>query len=372
MIEELNKIETIDKILTDREKQVIDNIFLEQIENRNDDNRLSKIRAKIWAGTIENEDIKNLETQKAEINKEQYYLIQIAIYEKLRQKRNALQVVQQIEDEGITINGISEIKDRLKSKKTAFFDLDKWDQIIGWDISGTGEYEEEVRNVNNGRQSNSIKTKANDTVETETSISSEKVLKPKTRAKERRYITSEDIAKNNINLSTRNNERKQVSKKQKLDNKKITILQTMSTSLKQIIDEINCKYYVEMQPSKKKAVLPKEYYDLLQDIGKTNAEEKTRRTKLMQEILNEVYGDAQKRERYVKKYDKLQSIIESSNDNKRAKMELILVLINEGYKEVAKLEFGDDYEHIEQIIEQYRQRKMTANDVKISIDEYCI
>ncbi len=371
MIEELKKIETIDKILRDREKQAIDSIFLEQTKNSSN-NLLSKIRAKIWAGTIENEDIINIEKQKEEIDREQYYLIKIAIYEKLGQKRNALQVIEQIRAEGITIKGITEIRDRLKSKKVAFFDLDKWDQIIGWDVSKTEEYEQELRNVNNTEQNDRLKTQENNIIKTEPPVSSEKVLKPKNRAKERRYVTSEDIAKNNIKPSAKNDEKKQTPKKQKWDNKEITILQTLSYTLKQTIEEINYKYYVEMQPKVTKSILSKEYYDLLQDIGKTNLEEKKRRTKLMQDILKEVYGDGQIREKYVKKYDKLQSILECSSDNKRAKMELILVLINEGYKQVAKIEFGEEYDYIEKIIEQYGKRKMTAKEVKDSIDEYCI
>ncbi len=371
MIEELKKIETIDKILRDREKQAIDSIFLEQTKNSSN-NLLSKIRAKIWAGTIENEDIINIEKQKEEIDREQYYLIKIAIYEKLGQKRNALQVIEQIRAEGITIKGITEIRDRLKSKKVAFFDLDKWDQIIGWDVSKTEEYEQELRNVNNTEQNDRLKTQENNIIKTEPPVSSEKVLKPKNRAKERRYVTSEDIAKNNIKPSAKNDEKKQTPKKQKWDNKEITILQTLSYTLKQTIEEINYKYYVEMQPKVTKSILSKEYYDLLQDIGKTNLEEKKRRTKLMQDILKKVYGDGQIREKYVKKYDKLQSILECSSDNKRAKMELILVLINEGYKQVAKIEFGEEYDYIEKIIEQYGKRKMTAKEVKDSIDEYCI
>jgi len=53
-------------------------------------------------------------------------------------------------------------------------------------------------------------------------------------------------------------------------------------------------------------------------------------------------------------------------------MELILVLINEGYKDVAENEFKQEYQYIDQLIEEYNAKKKTPSEVRTCIDEYCL
>lgn len=84
---------------------------------------LSKIRKKLYLETIKQADIEEIKgkilVMKGE-EKKKYYLSLVAIYEKIGQRKNALQVIKEMEEEGIIVKKVGEIKNRLRSKKVIF------------------------------------------------------------------------------------------------------------------------------------------------------------------------------------------------------------------------------------------------------------
>jgi hypothetical protein len=264
------------------------------------------------------------------------------MYEKLGQKKNALELIRQIEKEGIKTQNLSAIKDRLKSKKRTRFDLDKWDSLIGWEVAITEQYnieEMKLKEKNANLYAKPIEAKSSeiDGKKLVAKESSNKVVSEETKKVQSSIITNIGTITRQVSPTKKTSNQKKKSNI-KETTKKATIETTMSSQLKDTIKKINVDYYVKMQPSKQV----------------TNAS-----------------IEAQKK--YIKKYDKLQSILGCSTDNKRAQMELMLVLINEGYKDIAKQEFPEqDYNFINDIINQYNAKKILPSKGKQKIDEYCI
>ena len=295
------------------------------------------IRAKIYVGTIENTEIEELKGKKQELGTVECYLIQVAIYEKLGQKNNALKVIKQMEEEGITVKGMAEIKDRLKSKKQMRFDLGKWDKLIGWDVARTEQYEQEEEKKKRLKDiEKEIKTdpKTQENKIAMISISNDRNIDNHVMREENKTViqpTRKDET-NNFNGTKKTRKKDKVSKESK------TIYQDMDQSLRKVIEEIQCKYYVRMQPSS----------------GNKD-------------------GDIGKQERYIKKYDKLQTVLNRDSSNKRMQMELMLILINEGYREDAKKSFPEeDYEFVDGIIKQYLEKRLKPKDAIKAVDEYCL
>ena len=94
--------------------------------------------------------------------------------------------------------------------------------------------------------------------------------------------------------------------------------------------------------------------------------------RLCRDKAEDIYKEAERVRKYIKKYDKLQSILECSEQNKRAKMELMLVLINEGYSNIVETEYPAEYKFINSLVEEYKKKEKTADVVKKEIDEYCL
>ena len=347
--------------------------FVEQLEEHEDD-ELTLIRSKIHVGTISNNDIPEILEKIKDIDKKQAYLIQIAIYEKLGQKRNAINVVKQIKEEGIQIKGLGAIEERLKSKKTQLFDLDRWDQVIGWRVSRTEQYEEEERKKEDQNKQQNITASKN----REISVAVQELPQEESK-KERvvsKYITSSDIVANtsvSAKIKTNNNTKKEKAKKGSVQR---TIETDLSEALKETISKINCYYYVHMQPQNSNKIGAKEHENLkIQIVNAKKDKMKIEQIKqeLKQKMLKNDYEEASRQEKYIKKYDKLQSILGCDTNNKRAQMELMLVLINEGYREVVKREFPEkDYEFVDEIIKGYYAKTIKPQDAKKEIDEYCM
>lgn len=302
------------------------------------------------------------------LDRTQYYLIQIAIYDRLKQKGNALNVIKQMEQEGIVVKGLGEIKQRLKTKKAVLFDLGKWDEIIGWSTMQTQDYEEERRILEQERKEQERQVSVISSKQEESSLE---------KKKEKR-----NCIKTNIDRVTRNMVGGTISgKKRKIEKGKIsedvkertreTISSRMSETLKKTIEKINCYYYINMQPQEVKRENEEEYQQLLQEIKQANVEDKKRLMGQMRRFLQPDYEEKARQEKYIKKYDKLQSLLGSSKDNKRAQMELMLVLINEGYREVVKKEFPkEDYSVIDETIKQYYAKTIVPEVAKQKIDDY--
>lgn len=304
-----------------------------------------KIRQKIYLQTITEDDIYKIK-ELIEKRKEQKenYLVLIAIYERIGQKQNALNVIKQMQQNGIEVKGIAQVRERLNSKKNRIYDILSWDKLIGWNITPiedeNSEKQDHELQVEKKDKKDSIteKTQCIQTQESETSNKLDKSEKIKETKKETQYIIQEGI-KQKSNSTPKSPKEKRV-KENNENREKRKIRDIVGVGVKEVTDKIGQTYYVQMQ---------------LYNDG----------------VLN-TRAEIERRQKYIKKYDKLQSILECSENNKRAKMELMLVLMNEGYSKVVENEFPKEYEYINKLVEEYKKKAKTAKGVRQEIDEYCL
>lgn len=305
-----------------------------------------QIRKKIYLQTITEEDIKKIK-ELIENNKEEKenYLVLIAMYERNSQKQNALNVIKQMQENNVEVKEIAKIKERLKSKKNRIFDMAKWDELIGWDVSNISNKEEieqetqiqikQHNNEENIRQKN-LEEKEEQDKEIKVEYNKEKETIEENRKS--KYIVQEGIKAQYSSKQRKSKD--EIKEKNSVKEEERKIRNVVGTSIKESIDKIGRTYYVQMQ---------------IYNDGALNT-----------------HAEIERRQKYIKKYDKLESILECSEKNKRAKMELILVLMNEGYSKVVQKEYPTEYEYINKLVEEYKNREKTAEKVKKEIDEYCL
>lgn len=307
-----------------------------------------KIRQKIYLQTITEDDIYKIK-ELIEKRKEQKenYLVLIAIYERIGQKQNALNVIKQMQQNGIEVKGIAQVRERLNSKKNRIYDMLSWDKLIGWNITPiedeNSEKQDHELQVEKKDKKDSIteKTQCIQTQESETSNKLDKSEKIKETKKETQYIIQEGIKQKSNSTPKSPKEKRVKENDENREKRKIRkIRDIVGVGVKEVTDKIGQTYYVQMQ---------------LYNDG----------------VLN-TRAEIERRQKYIKKYDKLQSILECSENNKRAKMELILVLMNEGYSKVVENEFPKEYEYINKLVEEYKKKAKTAKEVRQEIDEYCL
>lgn len=307
-----------------------------------------KIRQKIYLQTITEDDIYKIK-ELIEKRKEQKenYLVLIAIYERIGQKQNALNVIKQMQQNGIEVKGIAQVRERLNSKKNRIYDMLSWDKLIGWNITPiedeNSEKQDHELQVEKKDKKDSIteKTQCIQTQESETSNKLDKSEKIKETKKETQYIIQEGIKQKSNSTPKSPKEKRVKENDENREKRKIRkIRDIVGVGVKEVTDKIGQTYYVQMQ---------------LYNDG----------------VLN-TRAEIERRQKYIKKYDKLQSILECSENNKRAKMELMLVLMNEGYSKVVENEFPKEYEYINKLVEEYKKKAKTAKEVRQEIDEYCL
>lgn len=307
-----------------------------------------KIRQKIYLQTITEDDIYKIK-ELIEKRKEQKenYLVLIAIYERIGQKQNALNVIKQMQQNGIEVKGIAQVRERLNSKKNRIYDILSWDKLIGWNITPiedeNSEKQDHELQVEKKDKKDSIteKTQCIQTQESETSNKLDKSEKIKETKKETQYIIQEGIKQKSNSTPKSPKEKRVKENDENREKRKIRkIRDIVGVGVKEVTDKIGQTYYVQMQ---------------LYNDG----------------VLN-TRAEIERRQKYIKKYDKLQSILECSENNKRAKMELMLVLMNEGYSKVVENEFPKEYEYINKLVEEYKKKAKTAKEVRQEIDEYCL
>ena len=321
-----------------KEKKSIDMLFLEK---KGENKKLQhiedlKIREKIYLQKITEDDIvaikQLLEQHKDE---KEIYLVLIAVYERTGQKQNALNVIKRMQQNGIEVKGISIIKERIKSNKAQIYDMTKWDELIGWNVSPI-EYKEEENNttIENKEEEKLLDKEIPRSTEKE---NRGKKLESSNIEENNKYIIQKGIkqeSKGNTKTSStsrvKENKEKQAQK----------IGETIRENTKSAVNKIGITYYAKMRLCSDKA--------------------------------EDIYKEAERVRKYIKKYDKLQSILECSEQNKRAKMELILVLINEGYSNIVETEYPAEYKFINSLVEEYKKKEKTADVVKKEIDEYCL
>lgn len=305
-----------------------------------------RIRQKIYLKTITEDDIKKIK-ELIEERKEQKenYLVLIAIYERIGQKQNALNIIRQMQQNGLEVKGLAQVKERLNSKKARIYDMAKWDELIGWNVT-------QIENENGSKQNYELQVEKKDqkdsitektqyiqTQENKTNYKLDKVVKIKETKKKTQYIIQEGV-KQKSNSTQKSPKEKRVKENDE-NREKRKIRDIVGVGVKEVTDRIGQTYYVQMR---------------LYNGG----------------TLNTCAEKIERRQKYIKKYDKLQSILECSENNKRAKMELMLVLMNEGYSKVVENEFPREYEYINKLVEEYKKKTKTAKEVRQEIDEYCL
>ena len=292
----------------------------------------NRIRAKIRQETIEIGDIELIKREEKRLSQRDYYLLQIAIYEKIGQRQRALELIKQMEKEGLASKELTEIKERIKSKKAKIFDITNWDKVLGWQLEKSKEEEEWQKKFE--EKHNGI----------ETAKKVIKELQPREEIKhtsslklDEKAVKKESVWKYSKEVVEKKSKKKSEQKRKK-DNlsttKKETIAGAMSPVMQDVIKKLNLTYYVKMQPTNSDVVV---------------------------------------QNKYIKKYDKLQSILECSTSNRRAQMELMLVLMNEGYGEVVEKSFArEDIDFIQNLIEECKQKKLLVEEARKQIDAYCL
>ena len=320
-----------------KEKKSIDMLFLEK---KGENKKLQhiedlKIREKIYLQKITEDDIvaikQLLEQHKDE---KEIYLVLIAVYERMGQKQNALNVIKRMQQNGIEVKGISIIKERIKSNKAQIYDMTKWDELIGWNVSPIEYKEENNITIENKKEEKLLDKEIPRSTEKE---NRGKKLESSNIEEKNKYIIQKGIkqeSKGNTKTSStsrvKENKEKQAQK----------IGETIRENTKSAVNKIGITYYAKMRLCSDKA--------------------------------EDIYKEAERVRKYIKKYDKLQSILECSEQNKRAKMELMLVLINEGYSNIVETEYPAEYKFINSLVEEYKKKEKTADVVKKEIDEYCL
>lgn len=98
------------------------------IGSEGNETELSKIRTKLANNAITLSDLENLNNMQLEINT--YKFLQVAIYHRLGLLKSALQVLKTI-DSKYNKNKVT-IFNALNSKKTSFYNLGLYDQVIDW------------------------------------------------------------------------------------------------------------------------------------------------------------------------------------------------------------------------------------------------
>ena len=200
----------------------------------------NRIRAKINQETIEMADIQLIKEQEKGLSPKDYYLLQIVICEKLGQRQRALELIRQMETDGLSSKELTKIKERIRSKKAKIFDLASWDNILGWQSEKSkegivGVQREKAKKQQKGKDGNPTEKK-----------------------------------------------------------EKITIAEGMHPIMQEAIKKINLHYYVKMQPTNSDVAVQNKYikkYDKLQSILECSSTNKRAQMELMLVLMNEGYGE---------------------------------------------------------------------------------
>ncbi len=206
-----------------------------------------KIRSKISLGNVSVKDLDILDDFKEQIGLEKYLLIKLAVYEKLGLLNMATKLLKQdtVLDCKLKKQLISQF-----ARKNRFYNLEKWDSLIGW----FSELELEKDEIEDCLADSDIKITENASLP----------------------VKNDDICKNLENSKSKKNRRviEITSSKTKLDkdkqksqkiNKRKTLDEMLNQTYKEMILKLKIKYYIEMYNEEtKKAAMYK--YDRLEDI----------------------------------------------------------------------------------------------------------
>ena len=238
-----------------------------QTKNQNFPKEIFEIRNKISTGIISVQDLDTLEKFKDQIDLEKYLLIKIAIYEKL----GLINICKNLLKQDKILN--DKIKKQLIiqfEKKNKFYNLEKWDTLIGW-FSELEKVEKEPRQEY--LKNKEIVTKDLSMKKSSAPVSKKQSNKEIIKAPNNKEINAisnnKDIAKESrkvirITSSKIGSDKK---KKQIIKNKGNikTLNDMLNQTYKEMILNLKIKYYKEMHDlEKRQAAIYK--YDRLEDI----------------------------------------------------------------------------------------------------------
>ena len=269
-----NQLKTINEGRIEEEKIIknpaeISNLYkaIIQTENQKFPKEIFEIRSKIIMGSISVQDLNTLEKFKDQIGLEKYLLIKIAIYEKLRLInicKNLLKQDKILDDK---------IKKQLMiqfEKKNKFYNLEKWDTLIGW-FSELEKVEKEPRQEY--LENKEIVTKDLSMKKSSTPVSKKQSNKEIIKAPNNKEINAisnnKDISKESRKVIRITSSKTGISKKKKQNIKNKDNIKTLNDMLnqtyKEMILNLKIKYYKEMHDlEKRQAAIYK--YDRLEDI----------------------------------------------------------------------------------------------------------
>lgn len=249
------------------QKQI--NILL-NIPNFNEDNidlkefpdEIKNIRSRLSLGETSYNDIEVLDRNKDKINSKYYELIKLAIYDRLGNKKQGIEDLKK--NSFLDINIKKSLISHLQKNKT-FFDLEKWDSLIGWS-SSIEKYQKtqkeeliEKQNHEENQESDSIKKVVPDISSVSHNI--KKVSNAKVNETKNNLV--QVVPKNTSNKHFKN---KSACKKAKgSSTKKDTIYGVLNNNYKEKVFELKVKYYIDMHElDKRDSTIYK--YDRLEEL----------------------------------------------------------------------------------------------------------
>ena len=252
------KVEENEKIIKNAEE--ISSLYktVIQTENQEFPKKIFEIRSKISMGTISVRDLDTLESFKEQLDLEKYLLIRLAIYEKLgllNVGRNLLRQDKILDDK---------VKKELIGyfeRKNRFYNLEKWDILIGWfnELEGVEEKSPKEYLVDSEKNSKDLSTKKYP-VTSNVQNSNNDFLKVKNNVV--------DISKKPKKIIKVTSSKIGEQKKKKViknKNKNKTLNDMLNQAYKEMILNLKIKYYKEMyDEEKRKSAIYK--YDRLEDI----------------------------------------------------------------------------------------------------------
>lgn len=270
----------------------INNMASKKKEKLND-NKLNIIRSKILLNTITLNDINLLNDVK---DKTLYLFVMSAIYERLNLKKKCIETLKMIPN--YNKKKMNQLIRQIQSCKTKYYNIQKWDSIIGWSIDDVDTYLEEKQKKEFANRTCQIKKEP---------ISINLPIKEAKKETKKETIISgcfqkKEAKKNNHNFIEVKQEKNEP-----------TIYEQLTNQYKQMVYYLKLQYYKEM-------------YD---PVTKKDA---------------------------IFKYDRLEEVLLEKASNQKAFRQLLIMLIGAGYSHVVENDYQEEYEVIVDQINSKKQQ----------------
>lgn len=248
-------------------------------------NELNIIRSKLLLNTITLNDINLLNNIKDEIDENIYLLILAAIYERLNLKKKCISLLKTVQN--FDNQKIKQLIQEIERNKIKFYNIEKWDSIIGWSIDiDTYLSEKQKEQIINEPIKKTVISPNLDTKESK--------KKSEKETKKVNIISGSFSKKDSKKLS-----KNPIEKKQEKD--ELTIYESLNNQYKQMV------YYLKLQ-----------YY-------------------------KEMYNTTTRKDATFK-YDRLEEILCQKVSNKNAFRQLLLMFIGAGYSNIIENYYQEEYQ----------------------------